>query len=137
MLALLCIMSLLSAKCQIDNGKLLQALLTDSTFSNVVMSCRYCDTLYVIDTLNYFSKGSFMEGKVVITSSYIQKRPVPMNSTELKKWNCNNLFIAHISKDKREFQINYSHSATRGSGFVRFRLKNGVLKKVGEEFGQD
>ena len=128
-----------TCKGQVDNNKLLETFLNDSDFcTHIIPSCKKCQTINIVDTLNYFKKdvkiGS--NSKIIITKEFNKKHPFPQNNGELLKWNCSNLFITQIQRGKNYIQINYFHSPTNGTGYIKYRIHGMKLIKVKWQFGQ-
>jgi len=129
-------LTLISCQGQISNSKILQALLSDSEFCRHVIPCKECDTIYVVDTLGYFTNTSDVDNKIVFTKKYIRRFRSRPNQTSLIEWTCSNLFIDKITRAKNRYRIDFFHTPTNGNGFIEFRLKKGELVKTKSQFGQ-
>ena len=129
-------LSLLNCKSQVSNSRILQALLNDSFFCRYVIRCKDCDTVHVVDTLDYFKNAPHLDSNIVITKEFIRGIRVPRSRADLLKWTCSNLFITKITRVKRRYRIEYFHTPTNGVGFIVFRWRAGRLIKVKSQFGQ-
>ncbi len=136
LLSILAIIASLGCVCQVDNNKLLRALMNDSDFCKHVIPCKKCDTIYVIDTLGYFTHDQYLMKNIVVTKKYIKGIYIPKNDSDLIKWDCSNLFITKISQNKNYFRINYFHTPTNGIGYIEYQFKGDKLIKVKAQYGQ-
>jgi hypothetical protein len=117
---------------QTVNDKVLKKFLNDTEFRQyVIPSGEQCDTIRLIDTLNFFTEKIIVTsiGKIAtVTDVFIRMDQLPQNSVELQNWKCSNLFVSIKSDKNRRFIVNYFHEPTNGLGFVEFKSKNDVIK---------
>ena len=124
---------------QNENTSLLKTFINDSSFCKYVLaSCSNCDTIVVIDTLNYFSDQVIYANsiKIVIKKKYSDRTDFPKNVDEIKKWPCMNLIITQIIRKRNRYRISYSHSPSNGIGFIEYQLRNKKFLRVDSQFGQ-
>ena len=122
----------LPLKAQTVNDKLLQTFFRNvkSDKSDFTKLTAACDTIHIVDTSKYFSKGLKIdfEKAVVIETRHIRRPP-------LKEWNCN-IIISLKALKKNRYSLTYLHEPSNSVGIIQYKLSKGKFKRVKSQYGQ-
>jgi hypothetical protein len=126
-------LSSLSVQSQVNKERVLEAFLNDAALGKFVIPefYKYCDTLHIIDTTNIFSdKVSVKFSKaVLIDRQYIKLAPSQRQYCYI--------FISELKVIKNTYYLlSYFHEPSNSTGFIRYKLIKGRLKKLNYEHGQ-
>ena len=131
-LIVLSIVSYLPLKAQKLNDKLLQTFFSNvkSDKSDFTLLTTACDTIHIVDTSNYFSRGLKIdfEKVVVVEMMYIKRPP-------LKEWNCN-IIISLKELKRNRYLLTYLHEPSNSVGIIQYKLSKGKFKRVKSQYGQ-
>lgn len=123
---------------QVNNNQLLEAFVNDTKFCEFVLPhCKAnCDTIFVIDTLNYFNKEIEIKyNKKIILEHQLLLPQTPKSVEEIELWRCR-IFITGLIKHKKRYTIKYYVTTTNGGGFVEYKIVKEQLIKTKSQYGQ-
>jgi hypothetical protein len=135
-IAILLAMSSLCSLGQVDNNRLLRTFVSDSAFCKYIAPCKQCDTIFIVDTVEYFTQDPALWNKIKVTKKILNRDEMPHNYAGYRVWVCNNFFITKITQNKNIYRISYFHLPTNNVGFVEYHLKKNKLIKVKFQYGQ-
>src|SRR5688572_24221083 len=128
-----------TCKGQVFNNRLLETFVNDPDFcKNIVNNCNtHCDTIIVIDSLNYFDR----KVKINFPNKVIQLTDAAPVDTTLSKADrllatrCQ-LFITKVTTSGKRVTVNYFQRFSNGVGFIEYKKKKKGYVKTRSQFGQ-
>lgn len=138
LILILGILCVYDGESQVNNNQLLEAFVNDTKFCEFVLPhCKAnCDTIFVIDTLNYFNKEIEIKyNKKIILEHQLLLPPTPKSIEEIELWRCR-IFITGLIKHKKRYKIKYYVTTTNGGGFVEYKIVKEQLIKTKSQYGQ-
>lgn len=126
-------------KGQVSNNRVLEVFVNDPDFCKYVVDhCNTrCDTIFIIDSLNYFNK----QDKIYFLNKVIQLMDVaPVDATlskadRLLATRCQ-LFITKVTTSGNRVTVNYYQRFSNGVGFIKYKKKKKGYVKTKSQFGQ-